>query len=195
MTEIVLYHHALGLTKGVIEFAETLRRAGHIVHTPDLFEKQVFEDLEEGVAHVHDIGFAEILKRGEDAIQGLPNDLVYIGFSLGVVPAQKFAQTRPGALGAVFLYSCLLLSQFGKSWPENVPVQIHAMEADPYFVNDGDIDSAREFVEKVEKAELFLYPGDQHLFADSSLPSYDASASTILINRVLDFLKLISRST
>jgi dienelactone hydrolase len=190
MTEIVLYHHALGLTPGVIEFAETLRHAGHIVHTPDLFEKRVFENIEEGVKHVHEIGFAEILKRGADAIQELPNDLVYVGFSLGVVPAQKLAQTRIGALGAVFLYSCLPLSEFGTSWPEKVPVQIHAMEADPHFVNDGDIDSAREFVVKVEKAELFLYPGDQHLFADSSLPSYNADASAILINRVLQYLEL-----
>jgi dienelactone hydrolase len=188
MAEIVLYHHTLGLTPGVIEFAETLQNAGHIVHTPDLFEGEVFDDLDSGVAYVHQIGFGEILKRGEDAVKGLPNNLVYIGFSLGVVPAQKLAQTRAGALGAVFLYSCLPISEFGSAWPENVPVQIHAMESDPFFVNDGDLDAALELVEKAENAELFLYPGDQHIFADSSLPSYNADASSLLMERVLDFL-------
>lgn len=189
MAEIVLYHHALGLTPGVIEFGETLRRAGNIVHTPDLFKGQVFDDLTSGVAYADQIGFDEILKRGEDAVQGLSNNLVYIGFSLGVVPAQKLAQTRIGALGAVFLYSCLPISQFGTSWPADVPVQIHAMDADPFFVNEGDIDAARKFVEKAENAALFLYPGEQHIFADSSLPSYDADASRLLIDRVLNFLK------
>lgn len=190
MTEIILYHHVLGLTPGVIDFAETLRSKGHIVHTPDLFDRQIFDNLENGIAYANEIGFDEILRRGENAVNELPKNLVYIGFSLGVIPAQKLAQIRTGALGAIFLHSCLPVSEFGSSWPEDVPVQIHAMESDPFFVNDGDMDAAHEFVDEVEKAELFLYPGNQHLFADSSLPTYDAEASRLLMERVLDFLKI-----
>jgi len=74
------------------------------------------------------------------------------------------------------------------SWPQGVPVQIHGMDADPFFVGEGDIDAARALVEEAEDAELFLYPGDQHYFADSTLPSYNADAATLLRQRVLDFL-------
>jgi dienelactone hydrolase len=122
------------------------------------------------------------------AADGLPNELVYAGFSLGVLPAQKLAQTRPGARGALFFYSCVPASEFG-SWPAEVPVQVHGMDADPIFVGEGDVDFAREVVEASEDGELFLYPGDQHYFADSSLPSYDAEATALLTRRVLDFLR------
>ena len=115
-------------------------------------------------------------------------ELVYAGFSLGVVPAQKLAQTRPGARGALLFYSCIPVSEFGQAWPKGVPVQIHGMDADPIFVGEGDIDAARALVEEAEHAELFLYPGDQHYFADSSLPSYDAEATALLLQRVLKFL-------
>jgi dienelactone hydrolase len=140
---------------------------------------------------VGQIGFGEVFERGERAAQGLPGDLVYAGFSLGVVPAQKLAQTRPGARGALLFYSAVPVSEFGEAWPAGVPVQIHGMDADPYFVDEGDIDAARELVEGADDAELFLYPGDQHYFADSTLPSYDAAATELLTKRVLDFLARI----
>ena len=188
MTEVVLFHHAQGLTPGVVAFADELRRAGHTVHTPDLFQGRTFDTMEEGVGHAEEIGFGEVIERGESAVEGLPADLVYAGFSLGVVPAQKLAQTRAGARGALFFYSCVPVSAFGTSWPNGVPVQVHAMDADPFFVGEGDIDAARALVEEAEDAALFLYPGDQHYFADSSLPCYDADATTLLTKRVLGFL-------
>jgi dienelactone hydrolase len=137
---------------------------------------------------VREIGVDKVMLRGEQAVENLPSGLVYAGFSLGVVPAQKLAQTRPGARGALLFYSCIPVSEFGQTWPKGVPVQVHAKDADSFFVDDGDINAARELVEIAEKAELFLYPGNQHIFADNSLPSYDAAASTLLIQRVLDFL-------
>ena len=188
MAEVILFHHAQGLTPGVIAFADQLRRAGHIVHTPDLFEGRTFGDLEQGMAFVKELGFGEVMARGERAVEGLAAELVYAGFSLGVVPAQKLAQTRPGARGALLFYSCIPVSEFGSAWPKGVPVQVHGMDADPIFVGEGDIDAARALVEEADAAELFLYPGNQHYFADSSLPSYDAEASALLIQRVLDFL-------
>ena len=188
MAEVVLFHHVLGLTPGVVAFAERLREAGHTVHTPDLFDGRTFEDIETGMGFAREVGFGEVLARGERAVDGLPGRLVYAGFSLGVVPAQKLAQTRPGARGALLFYSCMPVSEFGSTWPKGVPVQVHGMDADPFFVDGGDLDAARELVEEAEEAELFLYSGNQHLFADSSLPSYDAEASALLIRRVLDFL-------
>jgi dienelactone hydrolase len=188
MTEIVLFHHAQGLTPGVKAFADELRHAGHIVHTPDLFEGHTFDSIEEGMSFVKELGFSEVMERGERAVVGLPMELVYAGFSLGVVPAQKLAQTRPGARGALLFYSCIPVSEFGQAWPKGVPVQIHGMDADPIFVGEGDIDAARALVEEAEDGELFLYPGDQHYFADNSLPSYDAEATALLLQRVLKFL-------
>jgi dienelactone hydrolase len=188
MAEVVLFHHAQGLTPGVVAFAEDLRAAGHTVHTPDLFEGRTFATLEEGLGHARSIGFGEVVHRGARAVEGLPAELVYAGFSLGVLPAQQLTQTRPGARGALFFYSCVPTSEFG-SWPEGVPVQVHGMDADPIFVGEGDIDAARSLVAEAEDAELFLYQGDQHYFADSSLPSYDAAATALLTRRVLEFLR------
>jgi dienelactone hydrolase len=188
MTEVLLFHHAQGQTPGFHAFADELRAAGHTVHTPDLLDGRTFGSIDEGMAYVGELGFGEIIERGERAASELPDELVYAGFSLGVVPAQKLAQTRLGARGALFFYSCVPASEFGTSWPADVPVQIHGMDADPFFVEEGDIDAAREVVEAAEQGELFLYPGDQHYFADSSLPSYDESATKLLTQRVLGFL-------
>jgi dienelactone hydrolase len=189
MAEVVLFHHALGLTPGVIAFADELRRAGHTVHTPDLFGDRTFGSIEEGMAYAEDIGFPdEVLTRGASAVQSLPAGVVYAGFSLGVLPAQKLAQTRPGARGALLFYSCVPAAFFG-TWPDGVPAQIHGMDADPIFVGEGDIDAARELAGQAKDAELFLYPGDQHYFADSSLPSYDPQAAALATQRVLDFLQ------
>ena len=191
MAEVVLFHHAQGLTPGVVAFADTIRRAGHVVHTPDLFEGRTFDTVEEGVAHAGEIGFGDIVERGVRAAGGLPPGLVYGGFSLGVLPAQRLAQTRTDAQGAILFHACVPVSEFSEAWPAGVPVQIHGMNADPFFAGEGDIDAARELVSEAESAELFLYPGDQHLFADSSLPSYDADATALLTQRVLDFLDTV----
>ncbi|AGA09041.1 dienelactone hydrolase [Sinorhizobium meliloti] len=190
MTEILLFHHAQGLTSGVRAFADDLRARGHTVHTPDLFDGRTFQSIDEGLAYIGEIGFDAMRERGVRVADELPTELVYAGFSFGVLPAQKLAQTRPGARGALLFYSCLPISgewAFGP-WPDGFAVQIHGMDNDPIFVGEGDIDAAREIVEKVEESELFLYPGDQHYFADSSLPSYDANATALLTNRVLEFL-------
>lgn len=189
MATVVLFHHALGLTPGVVAFAEDLRGAGHTVHTPDLFGGRTFPSIEAGLAHAEEIGFpGEVIRRGEESVEELPPDLVYAGFSLGVLPAQKLAQTRPGARGALFFYSCVPVSAFGSSWPREVPVQVHGMDRDPIFAGEGDLEAARELVAQAPEGDLFLYPGDQHYFADPTLPSYDQAAATLLKRRVLEFL-------
>ncbi len=188
MAEVLLFHHVHGLTPGVQAFADGLRAAGHAVHVPDLFDGRTFATLEEGLAHAGAVGFGTILRRGVEAAEELPQELVYAGFSMGVMPAQQLAQTRAGARGALFLSSCLPYTEFGPAWPDGVPVQVHAMDGDRMFTDEGDLDAARALVESTDRAELFLYPGEQHLFADSSLPGYDQQASALLTERVLAFL-------
>lgn len=187
MAEVVLFHHVCGLTPGIIAFADRLRDAGHAVHTPDLFDGRTFERIEDGMAHLESTGFGTAIQRGVEVATGLPEQVVYAGFSFGVMPAEKLTITRPGATGALFFESCVPAAEFG-SWPEGVPLQVHGMEADPFFAGEGDIDAARELVGSVEKGELFTYSGNRHLFADSSLPSYDADAAALLLKRVVDFL-------
>jgi dienelactone hydrolase len=160
-------------------------RSVHAWHTPDLYDAKTFAALDEGVGYAQEVGFDTILERGRLAAEGLPSELVYGGFSLGVMPAQMLAQTRPGAKGALLFSAALPTSEFGHSWPQGVPLQIHMMKDDEWALED--LDAARQ-LETIEGAELFLYPGDGHLFADNSLPDYDESAATLLKHRVLGFL-------
>lgn len=190
MTDVLLFHHAQGLTPGIVAFADVLRGAGHTVRTPDLFDGRTFDSIDAGMAFIQEQGFGELRARGVALADGLPPGLVYGGFSFGVPIAQQLAQTRPGAKGALLFHSAIPITgewAFGP-WPEGVPVQIHGMDHDPYFVDEGDIDAAREIVAASDDGVLFLYPGDAHYFADSSLPSYDAEATALLTSRVLEFL-------
>jgi dienelactone hydrolase len=187
MTEVVLYHHVQGLTQGVRSFADDLRQAGHIVHTPDLFEGRTFETIEEGMAFAREAGFGALTARGVAVADAISPEVVYAGFSFGVMAAQQLAQRRPGARGALLMYSCLPVSEFGDAWPDRVPVQVHGKQDDPFFAED--LEAAQALVESTDRAELFLYPGDEHLFADSSLATYDAAAAALLTERVLTFLE------
>jgi dienelactone hydrolase len=196
MAKVVLFHHVQGLTDGVRAFAEQLRAGGHTVHTPDLFEGELPATLDEGMALSRSIGDEVLTKRAEQAVADLPEGLVYAGFSMGGGTAQQFAQTRPGARGALLYEACMPITgewAFGP-WPDGVPVQIHGMDKDPFFGLEGDADAARELVDKVgpELAALFVYPGDQHLFTDSSLPSYNAEAAALVVQRSREFLDKLS---
>jgi dienelactone hydrolase len=188
MTEVLLFHHAQGQTPGFFAFADELRAAGHNVHTPDLYDGKTFAALDEGVGYAEQVGFDKIIERGERAAADLPAELIYAGFSLGVVPAQKLAQTRPGATGALLFHATVPTAEFGCPWPAGVPLQIHMMDGDEWVLGE-DLDVARQLDETLESAELFLYPGSQHLFADSSLADYDEEAASLLMQRVLAFLK------
>jgi dienelactone hydrolase len=186
MTEVVLYHHVQGLTDGVRAFADELRRAGNTVRTPDLFDGRTFDAIEDGMAFAREAGFGALAERGVAAADGIGPECVYAGFSFGVMPAQQLAQTRPGARGALLMCACLPVSEFGDAWPGGVPVQVHGKDGDEFFLED--IEAARALVAANDRADLFLYPGTEHLFADSSLPSYDPEAAALLTERVLAFL-------
>ena len=186
MSEVVLYHHIQGLTGGLRSFADELRHAGHTVHAPDLFDGRTFGTIEEGMAFARETGFGVLAERGVAAADGLAHDVVYAGFSFGVMVAQQLAQTRPGARGALLIDACLPVSEFGERWPEGVPVQIHGKVDDPFFAED--LEAAQALVSETDDAELFLYPGTEHLFADRSLPAHDAAAAKLLTERVLEFL-------
>lgn len=192
MAEVVLFHHIQGLTDGVREFAEKLGSGGHSVHTPDLFDGEQPPTIDDGLAVLRRIGDEALRSRSDASLEGLPTDLVYAGISLGVATAQRLAQTRAGARGALLYEACIPITgewAFG-AWPDGLAAQIHGMDKDPFFAEEGDIDAARELVEAVgfELGELFVYPGDRHLFTDSSLDSYDREATELVLERSRAFL-------
>lgn len=190
MAEIVLFHHVLGLTPGIVALADDWRAAGHTVHTPDLYGGRTFDTIEAGFAFSESPEAPNQDALVEAAVAELPAAVVFAGISWGVMPAQRLAQTRPGAAGAILLEACVPITgdwAFGP-WPDGVPVQIHGMDADQFFAEEGDLDAARELVAAVPEAELFVYPGDAHLFEDRSLPSYDLTATALLTQRTLEFL-------
>lgn len=189
MADVLLFHHVQGLTTGVTAFADELRAAGHTVHVPDLFEGRTFDSIESGMTFVRENGgFSAVADRGRAAADPLPADLVYAGFSLGVVPAQDLAQNRPGARGALLFHACMPAAELG-AWPAGLRAQVHGMDGDPFFAEeDGDLAAAESLATQQDTVEVFRYPGDQHLFADSSLSSFDEQASMLLTRRTLEFL-------
>jgi len=193
---VMMFHHIQGLTPGMRRLADTIRAAGHDVHTPDLYNGRLFDTIEEAAAF-RKSGEVDVDALADEAAEQLSDDLVFIGISSGVMQAQRLAQTRSGARGAVLIESVIPITgewAFG-AWPAGVPVQIHGADADEFFAGEGDIEAAREIVETVPDAELFLYPGDQHLFEDDSLPSYDPEATALLTQRVLAFLARVDTTT
>jgi dienelactone hydrolase len=66
---------------------------------------------------------------------------------------------------------------------------VHGKDSDPFFLED--LEAAQALVESTDRAELFLYSGEEHLFGDSSLPAYDPGAATLLTERVLTFLAAV----
>jgi dienelactone hydrolase len=150
------------------------------VHTPDLYDGVTFATLEDGIAHAQSIGVPTILERGRRAVDGVETDITYVGFSLGVLPAQLLAQTRPGAHAALFAHSCVPPSEFGPGWPDAVPLQLHLTEDDPLALPpNSDLEAARALA--AQGAELYLYPGTDHLF--------DAPTTALFTERALAFLE------
>ena len=184
MATVLMFHHALGLTEGLCGFANTLSEAGHVVHCPDLYDGRTFTDVNAGVAHARSIGFENIMAASVEFAESLPGGLVYAGFSLGVLPAQQLAQTRPGGLGALLYHDVIPREFLDGTWPTALPVQIHVAESDPW----ADHSAVQALARDAEDSELFIYPGNAHLFADPSSSEYDADAATQLLTRTLAFL-------
>jgi dienelactone hydrolase len=196
MAEVVLFHSALGLRPGVTAAADRLRAAGHNVHTPDYYDGEVFDDLDEGLRKRDELGYAEIAQRARDAVARLPAELVFAGFSLGAMPAELLAATTPGTRGAVLMHAAIPVKGFGgfgvERWPAGVPVQAHYAAEDPW-VEAGEVAALGDAVRGAGAAfEEHAYPGSGHLFADPDLPGYDRASSEEMWRRVLDFLDRVN---
>jgi dienelactone hydrolase len=184
MAEIVLFHHVCGLTDGVHAFAQTLRDAGHTVHTPDLFEGRTFTDIDDGMAFAESVREDTFAQRAAELVADLPAGVVYGGMSMGAARAAESVLDRPGAKGAFFLYGAVAPSWWGATWPAGVPSQAHVSDGDPFREPEAE----EEYATSVPDAELFVYPGSGHLFAEPGQPGFDERSAALATERVLDFL-------
>jgi dienelactone hydrolase len=194
---VVLFHSAFGRTTGVLQTAQRLRLLGHTVHTPDLYDGEVFgpDDRMEAVRKIQEVGFDGVLARSAAAVSQLSSELVYAGYSNGAACAELLAATRPGAVGAILMHGPLPIRDLGwKSWPKTVPVQVHFAAQDPR--RRAEIVAA--FAGRVQASgasfEICDYPGAGHLFADPDMPEYDPDAAEIMLTNVLRFLDSIDAS-
>ena len=189
MAHIVLFHSALGLRPAVHRFADALRAAGLQVTTPDLFDGAVFDRLDDGVAKRDELGIDELSRRAQAAVEGLPSDLLYAGFSMGAASAQMLAMTRPGARGAVLMHAALPGHFFGQpSWPDAVPAQLHFAEDDPW------VDAAVVDALASPALEVFRYAGNAHLFADDDSDDFVEPHAQAMLDRVLAFVAQHARA-
>jgi dienelactone hydrolase len=197
MAEVVVFHSVLGLRPGVLGAADRMRPAGHTVHTPDLFEGEVFDDIDDGMRKEESLGYREIARRTEEAVTGLPAGLVFAGFSMGISYAEWLTASRPGALGAVLMHGAVpveaLTEYFGvERWPAGVPVQVHYAVDDPWVEVEQEVVPLGEDVRGAgAEFEEYVYPGSAHLFADPDLAEYDRASSEAMWERVIAFLDRI----
>ena len=188
MADVLLFHHALGLTPGVQAFADRLRAAGHLVIVPDYYEGRTFDNIEAGVAHAESQGFVNVIDRAIASAQPLPSPIVVAGFSLGSMPAQKLAQTHRGVIAAILFHGGVPPEVFGSRWPTGLPVQVHVVEDDAW----NDIDEVDAFI-AASGGQLLVYPGTGHLVTDSSHPDYDHEIAEEILTQTLSFLEAVDR--
>jgi dienelactone hydrolase len=188
MADLVLFHHALGLTPGVQAFADALRRAGHVVIVPDYFDGVTFETIEAGVAHAEAIGFSRVVDRAVAAVQPLPSPVVVAGFSLGTLPAQKLAQTHRGVIGAILYHGGVPAATFNTPWPAGLPLQVHVVEDDPW----NDIEETEALIAE-SGGQLLVYPGSAHFVADRSHADFHPGIAEEMLAQSLHFLEAVDR--
>lgn len=193
MASVAIFHSVLGVTPGLDDFAETLRKAGHEVTVVDQYDGRVFGNYEEASAHVDEVGFPALMAKAIAGVADLPDGFVAMGFSNGAGMAEFVAANRQVA-GVVMLGGALPLEMIGIAWPIDVPAQIHVTVEDPRRQQDAIDSVARAVDEAGGGVEVFDYPGSGHLFADSSRPDeYQPAEARLMVTRVKDFLDRVDR--
>ena len=189
MAEVLLFHHALGQTVGFFSFADELRKAGISCTRPTSSTAAPSRPSTRAWRTPSRSASRRVIARGERAAAS--------SLTSSSTPASRSAWCRRRswprpAPGREVRFPLLLRANLVFGGVAGAPARPGSRHGrDPIFVGEGDLEAARELVASAEHGEVFLYPGDQHYFADSSLPSYDADAAALLTRRVLDFLQAV----
>src|SRR5438874_1068073 len=104
MSHVVVFHSALGLRQGVKDFAEQIRKAGHIVITPDLYDGEIFDDYAAGGSKWTELGIPTIMQMAQASCANLVDDIVFAGFSNGAALAEFMAATHSSAKGCLLMH-------------------------------------------------------------------------------------------
>jgi dienelactone hydrolase len=193
VANVAVFHSVLGVTRGLVDFAEDLRMAGHEVTVVDQYDGRVFGNYEEASAYVDEVGFPALMAKAIAGVADLPDGFVAMGFSNGAGMAEFVAANRQVA-GVVMLGGALPLEMIGIAWPIDVPAQIHVTVDDPRRQQDAIDSVARAVDEAGGGVEVFDYPGSGHLFADSSRPDeYQPADARLMLRRLKDFLDRVDR--
>lgn len=182
MTNVVLFHSVYGLRPAVLDAAELLRGAGHVVTTPDLYSGRVTDDVEAGREIRSEIGIPALLELARAAVADVPPGTVYAGFSLGAFIADYLVRLDPAAAGVLLLHST---GDYEAEQKLHCPWQAHVADGDPFATPQ---ELAQWATAQPDGGETFLYTGGGHLFADPGLPDYNAASAQLMWQRVLSFL-------
>ncbi|MEW2156725.1 dienelactone hydrolase family protein [Streptomyces sp. NPDC007189] len=184
---IMLFHSAYGLRPAVRDAADRLRRAGHEVWTPDLFEGRTFDTVEEGMEFNESVGKEELLKRAVLAAAPYSDrGLVYAGFSLGASVAQTLALGDDKARGLLLLHGTSDIAPNAST--DGLPVQLHVAEPDPFETDDWLTAWYLQMGRAGADVEVYRYPAAGHLYTDPGLPDYDREAAEATWRVALGFL-------
>lgn len=187
MVQLAVFPHAMGVTAGMRAFVNALADDGHEVQLVDLYDGIVCDDLDAGIEHANEIGFSTVIDRGVAAIEPDATGVVVIGFSLGVLPAQKLAQTHPGVIGAVLCDAAVPADAFG-GWRDGVRAAIHLCADDPLVAED--LAAAAELATR-DEIELTIHPGAGHVAIDASGPAYDPDLARHLRAEIRAFVEAL----
>lgn len=187
---IAIFHSALGVREGVRDAARRLSDAGHDPYIVDYYgDYRSFDDHPSAADYVNKVGFPALMQAAVDGVADLPDGFAVLGFSNGSGMAEYVA-TRRSVTKAVLGSGTLPLAMMGAgAWPAQTAAQIHYAADDP-FRNDEWLESVIDSVRSSgAPLEAYTeYPGDGHLFTDSTLPDYDEANTELFWKRVRAFL-------
>ncbi|MDO5498740.1 MAG: alpha/beta fold hydrolase [Propionibacteriaceae bacterium] len=175
---VICLHSALGLTAGVLEFADLLRAEGCTVEAPDFYDGLTFTSSAEGTAYRDEIGYPRLLERVADLqVEGA----ALVGFSLGGSLAQRLC--RPG-VRLVSLVSALDPLPPGRRWC-GVDVQLHQRADEPRVDDDGVAAFRAAVAAEGAMFDHFVLPGSGRLFTEPSQPEYDRDLTELTVDRII----------
>jgi len=187
--EIVLFHSTFGLRPAVEDFAAALRADGHTVHTPDLFDGEVFSRMEDGIKKRDTLGMQGLMKKAAQAAATTPTATVFAGFSLGAAAAFATGVRRPTTNALILMHGALDPSEIGlTTWPGRIRVQVHYAQGDPWVEEESVLALQKAVRASGAAFESHQYDCTGHLFGDKDLPDFDAASAASMTERVLRFL-------
>jgi len=184
MAEILLFHHAYGLTDGLRALAARLIAEGHTVHCPDCYAGVTFRNIDDGVKHLQRIGHDAVEEVARRSAREFRNADVVMGFGLGAMQAQLLAQDLRRIRGCLLMGGAFTPSALGGMWRSNTSLEIHLSDPDEW-VQPAELEG---LLYHAPHANVYRYTNKGHLFIDECSRDYDADAADLFEERLETWL-------